>query len=131
MDKFVAQAEAKLDQARYSQAVFIFKKALKSPFLEDKTRALLGLSHSLRMLGRFQEAGKFYAKAGALAREENDTQALVDTAVGLAMSYRGQEKYYKAYQLLTRSLVHDRSLKDKEGLAHAYWFLGGTLRLLG
>jgi tetratricopeptide (TPR) repeat protein len=135
IDSIISEAETLREQARYRQAIRLFRKALlgckKSRDKEGIYYCVRSLGDVYRMTGCFQDAATMYTEAIKLAKGIHSPEKAADARIGLALSLRAQGYWKKALQRIRTSKNLYLNNKDRHGVAFALWAEAGTLRIKG
>jgi tetratricopeptide (TPR) repeat protein len=113
--------------AGYRSAEILYRK-LNVP--SERLQTIFGVSACLRILGRYKEAGRLWAKwePNALIRSAS---TLSEIELERALVARGQGHFSEARRRMARALSRLSRRKDAGALQHAHWILGGLERFSG
>src|SRR5574340_596140 len=134
-DSLFHKAEGFKNQARYKDALLLFKRAKrayeKDNITEGRLRCFMSIGDVYRMTGKFELAGKNYSEAIKISGKLKDRTAAADAAVGLGLSVRGLGRWKEAFKMLSGAEKFYRERKDVEGIAFVLWAKGGAFRIKG
>lgn len=119
----IKSADRFRSSCRFSEAADAYRTLLEKGY---RAPAALGLAHSLRMMGRFDEALAAYRK---VARMEKDPFLKADARVGEALCLKALVDHARALKLLDGAQRLYRRSGDEAGLAYALWARATILRV--
>lgn len=131
MDDLLARAERLRRMSRFSEALALFKRALRKAEDEDRVELLMSMGDTYRMTGKFWESERYYSQAMELARGLREYDLATDASIGLALSRRALGDWKTSLRLLGTAENRYRKHDDEHGVAFALWSRAGALRIKG
>lgn len=129
------KAEKKRARAEYTEALDLYKKALraysKSRDTDGMLQCLLSIGDTYRMTGGFLNSVSAYAEAITLSRQLKNRQLQADAITGLGLSKRALGDWKEALNLFSRAKKIYEKQADTTGIAFLLWAEGGAFRIKG
>lgn len=116
----------------YPSALKTYRKALASikDTDSDYLSCVLGVADTLRVLGNFQEARKFYKEALAHSKK-NSREHQLDSLIGIALCDKGEGNYGVALLKLKKIIKYAQRFNDLPAKGFVFWNIGMIYRFIG